>query len=298
MQPLVLACCRVLRLVQGIAAAGGAPSRSSSSPRSADERRPAAGRALGSLIHAVTRSSPSGAGGRKSRSALAVQRLGVEEGTHLAHRCRQVAVAAPAYGCRARRRRVEAQDHPHGGGLAGAVAYSVPSDQRKPATVPPGIQAGVDERSPDPRQGAVNRCRAVVGHAASLGGGKPKHATEDQPCGRSGRGSHASAVKSPQYALSNRRTCPYVAMRAAAACTSELVIVPQACRPRAVRASEGLCRRGARGAYAGEVVQRGHDHLPADGEGVPVRMVSVLEFAGRVHHVAVLAKFLAEPFDV
>jgi hypothetical protein len=27
-------------------------------------------------------------------------------------------------------------------------------------------------------------------------------------------------------------------------------------------------------------------------------MVSVLEFAGRVHHVAVLAKFLAEPFDV
>src|ERR1700761_4374960 len=183
-------------------------------------------------------------------------------------------------------------------GLACAVAYSVPYDQRKPATVPPGIQAGVDERSPHPRQRAVNRCHAVTGHAASLGGGKPEHATEDQPRGRSGRGSHASAVKSPQYALSNRRTCPYVAMGAAAACTSNLVIVPKASRPRAVRASEGLCRRGARGAYAGEVVQRGHDHLPADGEGVPVRMVSVLEFACRVHHVAVLAKFLAEPFDV
>ena len=30
--------------------------------------------------------------------------------------------------------------------------------------MPPGIQAGVDERSPDPRQRAANRCRAVAGN--------------------------------------------------------------------------------------------------------------------------------------
>jgi hypothetical protein len=40
---------------------------------------------------------------------------------HLVHGCRQVAVAAVAYGDRAARRGVEAQDHPHGGGLPGAV---------------------------------------------------------------------------------------------------------------------------------------------------------------------------------
>lgn len=51
-----VACCRITR-IQDIAATGGAPSMSSSSPRSADERRPAAaGRSRGGLIHAKRRS--------------------------------------------------------------------------------------------------------------------------------------------------------------------------------------------------------------------------------------------------
>ena len=53
--------------------------------------------------------------------AATVQRFGVEEGAHLALRRREIAVAAAAYGYRALRRCVEAQDHPHGSGLPGAV---------------------------------------------------------------------------------------------------------------------------------------------------------------------------------
>jgi hypothetical protein len=64
--------------------------------------------------------------------AAAVQRLGVEQGTDLAHGCRQVAVAAAADGYRALRRRVQAQDHPHGGGLPGAVRAEEPGDQAGP----------------------------------------------------------------------------------------------------------------------------------------------------------------------
>ena len=64
--------------------------------------------------------------------ATAVQRLGLEEGAHLAHGRRQVAVAAAAYGYRALRRRVEAQDHPHGGGLPGAVRAEETGDQAGP----------------------------------------------------------------------------------------------------------------------------------------------------------------------
>src|SRR5215472_4467786 len=43
------------------------------------------------------------------------------QGADLAHGCRQVAVAADGYGYRALCGRVQAQDHPHGGGLPGAV---------------------------------------------------------------------------------------------------------------------------------------------------------------------------------
>src|SRR6185312_1983045 len=64
--------------------------------------------------------------------AAAVQRLGVKEGAHLAHGCRQVAVAVAAYGDRALRRRVEAQDHPHGGGLPGAVRAEETGDHAGP----------------------------------------------------------------------------------------------------------------------------------------------------------------------
>src|SRR3984885_15784732 len=61
-----------------------------------------------------------------------MQRLGVEEGAHLTHGYRQVAVTAAAYGYRALRRRVEAQDHPHGGGLPGAVRAEEAGDQAGP----------------------------------------------------------------------------------------------------------------------------------------------------------------------
>jgi hypothetical protein len=64
--------------------------------------------------------------------AAAGQRLGVEEGAHLADGRRQVAVAAAVDGDRAPRRRVEAQDHPHGGGLPGAVRAEEAGDQAGP----------------------------------------------------------------------------------------------------------------------------------------------------------------------
>jgi hypothetical protein len=64
--------------------------------------------------------------------AATVQRLGVEEGADLARGCRQVAVAVPAYGYRALRRRVEAQDHPHGGGLPGTVRAEETGDHAGP----------------------------------------------------------------------------------------------------------------------------------------------------------------------
>ena len=64
--------------------------------------------------------------------AATVQPLGVEESAHLAHGCRQVAVAAAAYGYRALRRHVEAQDHPHGGGLPGAVWAEEAGDHARP----------------------------------------------------------------------------------------------------------------------------------------------------------------------
>src|SRR5580698_4981837 len=65
-------------------------------------------------------------------SASALQRLGVEEGAHLAHGGRQVAVAAAVYGYRALRRRVQAQDHPHGSGLPGAVRAEETGDHAWP----------------------------------------------------------------------------------------------------------------------------------------------------------------------
>jgi hypothetical protein len=64
--------------------------------------------------------------------AAAVQRLSVEKGAHLAHGGRQVAVAAAAYSYRALRRRIEAQDHPHGGGLPGAVRAEEAGDHAGP----------------------------------------------------------------------------------------------------------------------------------------------------------------------
>src|SRR6185437_12412781 len=64
--------------------------------------------------------------------AATVQRLGVEEGAHLTHGRRQVTVAAAADGYRALRRRVKAQDHPHGGGLPGAVRAEEAGDHAGP----------------------------------------------------------------------------------------------------------------------------------------------------------------------
>ena len=72
--------------------------------------------------------------------AAAVQGLRVEQGAHLAHGRAQVAVAAAVDGDRALRRRVEAQDHPHGGGLPGAVRAEEAGDQ----AVPDGERQVVD----------------------------------------------------------------------------------------------------------------------------------------------------------
>ena len=106
--------------------------------------------------------------------AAAVQRLGVEQGAHLAHRCRQVAVAAPAYGYRALRRRVEAQDHPHGGGLPGTVRAEETGDHARPD----GERQVVDGHG-----GAVALDQAVgFDHRSTTNG----PATSDRP--RHGRG--------------------------------------------------------------------------------------------------------------
>jgi hypothetical protein len=44
-----------------------------------------------------------------------------------------------------------------------------------------------------------------------------------------------------------------------------------------------------------EIVKRGDDHIPADGDRILVRVVHVGEFSSRVHHIAVFPQFMGEP---